>query len=58
MQCCGKKTEGKMLPRTCQYRWEDIIIKDLKYIAMEGGDWIIWPRAGTSYGLMNIVLNI
>jgi len=30
MQCCGQETEGKMLPRICWYRWEDIIKKDLK----------------------------
>jgi len=30
MQCCGQKTEGKMLSRTCRYRWEDVIKKDLK----------------------------
>lgn len=35
-----------------------LLKKDLKYTAMEGVDWIVWPRAGTSYRLMNIVLNI
>jgi hypothetical protein len=58
MQCCGQKTEGKMLPRICRYRWEDITKKDLKQIAMERANWIVWLRAGTSYGLMKNVLNI
>ena len=30
MQSFGQKIEGKMLFRKCQYRWEDILKKDLK----------------------------